>query len=77
MRNLFILYTNNAMSHAISEIPYKPASSIMQRYRVHLHHNVAAASTAPAALKAVSFVNRTSTGYIHFIYFAQPINQAG
>jgi len=46
----------------------------MQRSRGHPRHNVAAASTAPAALKAVLFVNLTSTGYIHSIYFAQPIN---
>jgi hypothetical protein len=44
----------------------------MQRTHVHPHHNVAAASTAPAALKAVLFVNLTSTGYIHSMYFAQP-----
>lgn len=35
-------------------------------------HNVAAASTAPATLKDVLFVNRTSTGYSHSIYLAQP-----
>jgi len=35
-------------------------------------YNVAAASKAPAALKEPLFVNLTSTGYIHSIYFAQP-----
>lgn len=40
-----------------------------------LHHNIAAASTAPAALNALLFVNRTSTGYIHSIHFAQPKNR--
>ena len=36
-------------------------------------YNVAAASTAPATLNEALLVNRTSTGYIQVMYFAQPI----
>jgi hypothetical protein len=36
-------------------------------------YNVAAASTAPAALNAVLFVMTTSTGYFHSMNFAQPV----
>jgi hypothetical protein len=42
------------------------------RETILCHHSVAAASTAPAALKAPLFVNLTSTGYIHSMYRAQP-----
>lgn len=38
-------------------------------------HNVAAASIAPAPLKAGLLVISTVTGYFHVIYFAQPIRK--
>lgn len=46
---------------------------IFSTSRIHIIYSVAAADTAPAALKAVLFVNSTLTGYNHSMYLAQPL----
>lgn len=65
----------NAVLHAIHLHPQVSLCSpyVPSIMKIHLlHHNVAAADTAPEALKAALFVTLTSTGYIHSMYFAQP-----
>ena len=71
------LSLTNAMLHVIHpylQIYHVIVSTALHQYAPFpLRHNVAAASTAPAILNVALFVILTSTGYIHSMYFAQPV----
>lgn len=66
---LLVLFSSNVESDIVT-----PRTPLLPIECVLVYYNVAAASIAPAALKAVLFVITTSTGYFHSINFAQPSN---